>query len=246
MSAPCSALWTALVTAKNSSLPWITCHSASIPRLAQQRHVGGEQLGDATAVGGGVDVEDPGAPQRLGQRPDALDRLDADDLRVVVEVLLEERDAFEHAEFLAVVLGDGSLGQSIDVMVSAAVACPDKFRGTLDAAAAAARDGRRVCARAGFDDVVEVPLADGGEGTLDALLARARRLAPSRDRHRTARRPGRRRVGAAPRRHRGGRDGARQRARARAADRNDPLRASSTRGTGELIAAAHPRRRARA
>ena len=24
---------------------------------------------------------------------------------------------------------------------------------------------------AGFDDVVEVPLADGGEGTLDALLA---------------------------------------------------------------------------
>ena len=26
-------------------------------------------------------------------------------------------------------------------------------------------------ARAGFDDVVELPLADGGEGTLDTLLA---------------------------------------------------------------------------
>ena len=52
-----------------------------------------------------------------------------------------------------------------------AVACPDKFRGTLTApeAAAAMADGLR---RAGFDEVREVPLADGGEGTLDALLAR--------------------------------------------------------------------------
>ena len=38
-------------------------------------------------------------------------------------------------------------------------------------------------------------------------------------------------------RHRGRRDGAGERARARAARRDDPLRAS-TRGTGELIAAA--------
>ena len=58
---PAGALCTALVTAKNSSLPWITCHSASMPRLAEQRHVGGEQLGDTAAVRGGVDVQDPGA-----------------------------------------------------------------------------------------------------------------------------------------------------------------------------------------
>ena len=37
-----------------------------------------------------------------------------------------------------------------------------------DEAAAAIAAGLR---RAGFDDVVELPLADGGEGTLDTLLA---------------------------------------------------------------------------
>jgi glycerate kinase len=54
-------------------------------------------------------------------------------------------------------------------MVSALV-CPDKFKGTLsaDAAAAAMASGLR---RAGFDDVASLPLADGGEGTLDALVA---------------------------------------------------------------------------
>ena len=55
-------------------------------------------------------------------------------------------------------------------MNAKAVACPDKFRGSLDAAAAAAAMARGLRS-AGFDDVVEVPLADGGEGTLDALLA---------------------------------------------------------------------------
>src|SRR2546421_13077028 len=51
-----------------------------------------------------------------------------------------------------------------------AVACPDKFRGTLraDEAATAIAAGLR---RAGFDEIVELPLADGGEGTLDTLLA---------------------------------------------------------------------------
>lgn len=54
--------------------------------------------------------------------------------------------------------------------VTHAVACPDKFRGTLTApeAAAAMAQGLR---RAGFTDVREIPLADGGEGTLDTLLA---------------------------------------------------------------------------
>jgi glycerate kinase len=54
-------------------------------------------------------------------------------------------------------------------MVSALV-CPDKFKGTLTAAdaAGAMSEGLR---RAGFDEIAALPLADGGEGTLDALVA---------------------------------------------------------------------------
>ena len=64
------------------------------------------------------------------------------------------------------------LRQCIGVRVhplTSAVVCPDKFRGTLDGpeAAAAMAAGVR---RAGFESVVELPLADGGEGTLDALV----------------------------------------------------------------------------
>jgi glycerate kinase len=89
---------------------------------------------------------------------------------------------------------------------------------------------------AGFEDVVEIPLADGGEGTLDALLA--------------ARGGSRRQVSVtgplgAPVRAEWGRlpDGTAVVEMAAASGlalvegRNDPLRAS-TRGTGELIAAA--------
>jgi len=54
--------------------------------------------------------------------------------------------------------------------VTRAVVCPDKFRGTLRADEAAHAMARG-CERAGFSDVVAVPLADGGEGTLDTLLA---------------------------------------------------------------------------
>jgi glycerate kinase len=51
-----------------------------------------------------------------------------------------------------------------------ALACPDKFRGTLTAAEAAAAMARGL-RRAGCDPVRELPLADGGEGTLVALQA---------------------------------------------------------------------------
>ncbi len=54
--------------------------------------------------------------------------------------------------------------------MTTALVCPDKFRGTLTAVEAAAAMARGLHA-AGFDDVVQLPLADGGEGTLDALLA---------------------------------------------------------------------------
>jgi len=116
-----------------------------------------------------------------------------------------------------------------------AVACPDKFRGTLraDEAAAAIAAGLR---RAGYDDVVEAPMADGGEGTLDTLLASlggSRRVArvtgPLGD-------PVDAEWGVLP-------SGiavvemARASGLALVAGRNDPLRAS-TRGTGELIAVA--------
>ncbi len=55
-------------------------------------------------------------------------------------------------------------------MIGATVACPDKFRGSLTAAAAAAAIGRGLRS-AGVKDVVELPLADGGDGTLDVIVA---------------------------------------------------------------------------
>lgn len=94
--------------------------------------------------------------------------------------------------------------------------------------------------RAGFDDVVELPLADGGEGTLDTMLA-AR--GGSR---RTARvtgplgEPLDARWGVVPASGNAGATAVVEMAQASGlaivTGRNDPLRAS-TRGTGELIAA---------
>jgi glycerate kinase len=52
-----------------------------------------------------------------------------------------------------------------------AVCCPDKFRGSLTAIEAAAR--LAAGARAAGLDAHALPLADGGEGTLDVLLAAA-------------------------------------------------------------------------
>lgn len=116
-----------------------------------------------------------------------------------------------------------------------AVVCPDKFRGSLTApdAAGAMAAGLR---RAGYDEVLELPLADGGEGTLDALVG--------------ARRGRRRRAGVTgPLGERrwaeygllGRRAAVVEMARASGLSLveggNDPL-AATTRGTGELIAAA--------
>jgi glycerate kinase len=116
-----------------------------------------------------------------------------------------------------------------------AVVCPDKFRGSLSAsgAAAAMAEGLR---RGGVDDVVAVPLADGGEGTLDALLDA---VGGSR-RSTTVTGPLGDPVDAEWAMLRGGVavvEMARASGLALVDGRNDPLRASS-RGTGELIAAA--------
>ena len=50
------------------------------------------------------------------------------------------------------------------------VVAPDKFRGSLSASAAAAALARGVRRAASGAEVVEVPMADGGEGTVDALV----------------------------------------------------------------------------
>jgi glycerate 2-kinase len=119
--------------------------------------------------------------------------------------------------------------------MTSALVCPDKFRGTLTAADAAAAMARGLLT-AGIDEIRELPLADGGEGTLDALLD----ACGGSRRHARVTGP----LGAPVDAEYGVlRDGTAVVEMARAsglglvANRNDPLRAS-TRGTGELIAAA--------
>ncbi len=181
----------------------------------------GQELRDPTAVWRCVDVQHPSPAQGLGQARDLGKDLLTDDRRVIRELLLQEWDTLEHR------------GQSIDVPL--AIACPDKFRGTLSAAEAAAAMGRGLRS-GGFTEVLEIPLADGGEGTLAALLAArggsirsARVTGPVGDTVDAE-------YALLP-------DGtaivemAKASGLALAGRRNDPLRAS-TRGTGELIAAA--------
>ncbi|MGH2685195.1 MAG: glycerate kinase, partial [Actinomycetota bacterium] len=127
------------------------------------------------------------------------------------------------------------------------VVAPDKFKGTLtapQAARAMASGWRRADRRA---DVREIPVADGGEGTLEVLLEalggrreRVRVRGPLGDPVEAA-------YGLVPTSE--GELGVVEMAGASglgliAPDRRDPLRAS-THGTGELILAAarhHPRR----
>jgi glycerate kinase len=116
--------------------------------------------------------------------------------------------------------------------------CPDKFRGTLTARQAAEAIEHGWLRERPHDTVDLLPLADGGEGTLDVL-------APADD---VATRRIRRRVtgplGDAVEAEFGVRDGVAIIETARAsglalvsADRRDPTR-STTRGTGELMQAA--------
>ena len=119
-------------------------------------------------------------------------------------------------------------------MVSALV-CPDKFKGTLTAPVAsdAMAAGLRT---AGFDDVQVLPLADGGEGTLDALLV----ARGGSRRNATVTGPLGDPVDAEWGLLAGGTavvEMARASGLSLVANRNDALRAS-TRGTGELIAVA--------
>jgi glycerate kinase len=118
--------------------------------------------------------------------------------------------------------------------VAVAIVAPDKFRGSLSAAAAADAMAAGVEA-AGFD-ARRLPLADGGEGTLDAVLAARGGSMRSATVTGPLGEPVAAQWGLLP-------DGTGVVEMARASGlelvglRNDPLRAS-TRGTGELIAAA--------
>ena len=51
------------------------------------------------------------------------------------------------------------------------VIAPDKFKGSLSAAEAAAAMARGVASACPARPIDQVPMADGGEGTVDALVA---------------------------------------------------------------------------
>jgi glycerate 2-kinase len=117
--------------------------------------------------------------------------------------------------------------------VALAIVAPDKFRGSLTAAAAA--DAMATGLEAAGLATRRVPLADGGEGTLDALLAGRGGSTRTSTVTGPLGKPVEAQWGLLP-------DGtgvvemARASGLALVANRNDPLRASS-RGTGELILA---------
>jgi len=114
---------------------------------------------------------------------------------------------------------------------------PDKFKGTLTAAEAASAIGAGL-ADGGLDPVEVLPLADGGEGTMEALVRARRGRVLSVDVTDALGRP----VSAAFGLLDGGRTAVVEMAQASGlwrlrAGELDPL-AASTRGTGELISAA--------
>lgn len=112
--------------------------------------------------------------------------------------------------------------------------CPDKFRGSLTAPAAAQALAAGA-ERAGATEVRQIPLADGGEGTLDALLAARGGRRRSAQVAGPLGEPVDAEYGVLP-----DRTAIVEMARASGlalVEDNDPL-AASTRGTGELIARA--------
>jgi glycerate kinase len=58
------------------------------------------------------------------------------------------------------------------------VVAPDKFKGSLTAAQVADRVAAGLARAAQGVDVVRVPVADGGDGTLDAALSAGYRRVP--------------------------------------------------------------------
>jgi glycerate kinase len=116
----------------------------------------------------------------------------------------------------------------------AVLVAPDKFKGTLTAAEVAAAIARGL--RAGGREAVELPVADGGDGTMDVLVAALGgdvRTATVSD---PLGRPVEARYALLPD-GRGVVEVAEASGLARVAERERDAWAASTRGTGELIAA---------
>jgi glycerate kinase len=114
---------------------------------------------------------------------------------------------------------------------------PDKFKGTLGAADAAAAIGRGLLA-GGVEDVTLMPVADGGEGTMEAIVrARGGRILGAAATDALGRK-----IGAAFAVLEGGRVAVVEQAQAsglwRLAEHERDAVAASSRGTGELIRAA--------
>ena len=185
--------------------------------VAQQCNMRGEQLGDAAAVRGRVEVQHPGAPQRLGQGPDPLEGSGFDDVGVVVEMLVEQRHAFEQ-------LGLPGATRTADRRQSMRCdrALPDRASSVPTSSEERSGPTR---SRARWPSGVRAGGIRRGDraaarrrrrGNARHVARRARRIASHDARDRTARRSGRRGVGCADRRHRDRRDGAGERARARA------------------------------
>ena len=202
---------------------------------AEQGDVGGEQLGDAAAVRGGVEVEHPRPRRGCGELADPFDDIAPDDARVVVEVLFEQRDAVEHGALRWCTSGAGiSVNLSTDALLHSCAPTSSRARSAPAAAATAMAAGT---AARGLRGRPRAAARRRRRGHARRVARGARRIAPSGDGHRAARGSGRRPSGrCSPAASRS------SRWRAPAASRSspaakDPLRAS-TRGTGELIAAA--------
>ena len=96
-SAPCNALCTVLVTAKNSSLPCITSQSASMPTLRRSGTCVASSSATPPPYAVALRCRIARALQGLRELEDLVDDVDADDARVVGELPFEEGNAFEQA-----------------------------------------------------------------------------------------------------------------------------------------------------
>src|SRR5262249_44440274 len=220
MSAPWSALCTSFVMPKNSSLPLITCHSASMPTLRSR----------GTWVASSSATPPPYAVALMCNTRQPRNGAASASMRSTTSG--PTIGAYSPRPFSR--SGTRSGTRCNLSTVAEAIVAPDKFRGSLTAAAAADAMAAGVEA-AGFS-ARRIPVADGGEGTLDALLAARGGSTRTTTVTGPLGDPVAAQWGLLP-------DGTGVIEMARASGlqlvglRNDPLRAS-TRGTGELISAA--------
>ena len=201
-SAPCSALCTVLVTPKNSSLPWMTCHSASRPTS----RVSGTWVARSSATPPPYAVAlmcSTRAPwSGFGELADALDACRARRRPRSRRGACRAGEHVRARRYLSDRAMRREAGRAVNLLHVPTCRCvsrqvPRNAQSAAEAATAMAAGlgpGRVRRRRR------KLPLADGGEGTLDALLAARGGSRAHGPRHRSARRSGRRAVGRAARR----------------------------------------------